>query len=1301
LTMLGTAYVRVLPETSGLTGSSFRSRMARVGKLAGLALAGAFVIESKKAIDTTQDLTKSTISLHKNLGLTNKVASEWANVAKARGADTTKLGMAFKTLATQISSAGHGSQASIDMFKELGFSQADIQRSMTDTEFATKKVADGLNALPAGADKAAFASKLFGRGWQTIAPILRDGSAAMQEQLNTVEKYGGVLEGKTLKGQEDLLATLRENKIAWQGLQVQLATALTPTLIDVSKQFQKITQINADPHLTDEEKWKRISTVLEKDFSHALDVVVKLIPTFAEHVGQAAPQVAGALVKGFLGANVWGKLAIGAFLVSKLGGWAAITAIGSLIGKRIGAGIAVGEAEGIAAGTVVGGAGGAAAGGGAAGGAASRQAPQWLEKLLGGGGAGVAGGAAGGTSIGRLLLTRLGPPAAAAAAVNHYWKQVSDVMEEVPILGKLGDFHGEKVKEEIKGSLKALQPLIDEVSAKPTLGNMSKLADAMHQIGRQARKAGVAVPDVVKHFEHFRGTLAATAAGVHGGSKALKGLEQNLKGISTKTPSEAIDGLKRKYGSLVVAGHDMSQKQRAVFVDMAQVARDKGEITQKQLEQVTNSFGNNTAKWQRMMRRAADATGQSVQSIKRSTHGMTVTVSKDYKGMVLETGHGLQILTSNTDRALRVLGARELHWQAHSAHAVGGGGGHPVGRQEGGLTAMVPGKAPGDRHVLSLNGVPIAGVESLEGIFVGNRNLMAALEKMNAQIPRRLAKGGMAAMIGEANRFEARHFPYAWGGGHGGFGIQPVDCSGAVSDVLHAAGLLKAPMVSGDLAHWGKAGKGPLTVYANPVHTFMSLAGRFFGTSSSNPGGGAGWIQGGFPDSYLSGFAARTMNVAGGMMAALKRVILEGHAGAMKREGQGSLDKTWKAATAYIDSKTPAGAFGGGQGLADFGKGPGKIVGASVYGFGEPGTGTVGASGVSLPGKPAFAELDMGTALGHLPFGKKLGIEVGGKQAVGVKLDIGAGGGSVAGHHRSIDLWRDLAERLGVGGSFLGLAKVKGLQEGGMVDLWGKGLAHLATGGTAPPHHIGQLHRGHGHERRLPRVDARLLHKLERLRHRVGRLDELIDIATRHASFPGSPMGEDMSTGERTGILGLDKRLLANLLDQRHIARTVLGDVRHELHHHPDPHERKFLKREHSRLHQMLTELQGVTGGGGRIFDLREAIAGLAPATTGVSDQAAITQQFFDFLKIMGTKTPFGGTAHEGAVVPGPVGAERWIRAKGGEAIGYAGKPQDPVILADIYIGGEKIDERVEVKIRKHDRAAELRSRAGIARVPG
>ncbi len=89
-----------------------------------------------------------------------------------------------------------------------------------------------------------------------------------------------------------------------------------------------------------------------------------------------------------------------------------------------------------------------------------------------------------------------------------------------------------------------------------------------------------------------------------------------------------------------------------------------------------------------------------------------------------------------------------------------------------------------------------------------------------------------------------RHKPYIYGGGHSSFNAAGYDCSGSVSYMLHAAGLLSTPFDSSDFMSWGKGGVGHwITVYTNPGHAFIELAGIRLDTSAEgdpHPAPGSG-----------------------------------------------------------------------------------------------------------------------------------------------------------------------------------------------------------------------------------------------------------------------------------------------------------------------------------------------------------------------------------------------------------------------------------------------------------------------------
>jgi hypothetical protein len=83
----------------------------------------------------------------------------------------------------------------------------------------------------------------------------------------------------------------------------------------------------------------------------------------------------------------------------------------------------------------------------------------------------------------------------------------------------------------------------------------------------------------------------------------------------------------------------------------------------------------------------------------------------------------------------------------------------------------------------------------------------------------------------EAGNIIARS-PYKWGGGHGRWKDSGYDCSGSVSFALAAAGLLEGPLASGPLMQWGEPGRGKwVTIWTNPGHVFMEVAGIRFDTS--------------------------------------------------------------------------------------------------------------------------------------------------------------------------------------------------------------------------------------------------------------------------------------------------------------------------------------------------------------------------------------------------------------------------------------------------------------------------------------
>ena len=133
-------------------------------------------------------------------------------------------------------------------------------------------------------------------------------------------------------------------------------------------------------------------------------------------------------------------------------------------------------------------------------------------------------------------------------------------------------------------------------------------------------------------------------------------------------------------------------------------------------------------------------------------------------------------------------------------------------------------------------GAPANTDPAASTVPAGKPRKATLIRKTGRAIPPPGAPPAVVGAIEAGNTIRKR--PYVWGGGHASFESWGYDCSGAVSYVLNAAGVLLSPLASGPLMSWGLPGKGSwITVMANPSHTYAVVAGLRWDTSSYGSGG--------------------------------------------------------------------------------------------------------------------------------------------------------------------------------------------------------------------------------------------------------------------------------------------------------------------------------------------------------------------------------------------------------------------------------------------------------------------------------
>jgi cell wall-associated NlpC family hydrolase len=151
------------------------------------------------------------------------------------------------------------------------------------------------------------------------------------------------------------------------------------------------------------------------------------------------------------------------------------------------------------------------------------------------------------------------------------------------------------------------------------------------------------------------------------------------------------------------------------------------------------------------------------------------------------------------------------------------------------------------------------------GGVAGADQLAGAGGSLGSLDPASAAK--LEAMVHQANALVG--LPYVWGGGHAGWEPQAgYDCSGFVSKVLHAGGLLSQPVTTDNLVGQPGIASGPgshVTIYdrAHPVtgqsegHVIICINGQFYESGGQHGawGGGGGVEKIGRPSaSYLATF---------------------------------------------------------------------------------------------------------------------------------------------------------------------------------------------------------------------------------------------------------------------------------------------------------------------------------------------------------------------------------------------------------------------------------------------------------------
>lgn len=242
------------------------SKATKVGAAAAAALGVAAGYAGKKIVDGAKDVAAygdKVDKMSQKIGISAESYQKWNYVMKLSDVNIDSLKMGMKTLSQQA-------EKNSDAFQKLGISQEEVQSLNQEQLF--ERTIKGLSDMEAGTERTALASQLLGRAGADMAPLLNQGSGAIEEQMEIAEKYGMVMPDATVKASAAFQDSMTTMQMTAEGLKNRLLGEFLPSMTQVTDGIAKL---------------------FTGDMS-GLDDVIDGIEGFIGKIGKMAPKVLSA-----------------------------------------------------------------------------------------------------------------------------------------------------------------------------------------------------------------------------------------------------------------------------------------------------------------------------------------------------------------------------------------------------------------------------------------------------------------------------------------------------------------------------------------------------------------------------------------------------------------------------------------------------------------------------------------------------------------------------------------------------------------------------------------------------------------------------------------------------------------------------------------------------------------------------------------------------------------------------------------------------------------------------------------------
>lgn len=207
---------------------------------AGAAVAGITALAAglKVTIDDLDELSKSA----QKVGITTEELSKLAYAGELADVSLeTLVGSLGKLTKAQAAALDTGSQTA-KVFEALGIAVKDADGNLRSSSAVLGDFAERFRDLGGSPEAVAAGFQLFGRSFQELIPLLKDGRAGIEAAGDELERMGGVISTQTGVAAEEFNDNLTRLKVQFQSLFAQIAQQLLPTLVDLTEDLKGLAQ---------------------------------------------------------------------------------------------------------------------------------------------------------------------------------------------------------------------------------------------------------------------------------------------------------------------------------------------------------------------------------------------------------------------------------------------------------------------------------------------------------------------------------------------------------------------------------------------------------------------------------------------------------------------------------------------------------------------------------------------------------------------------------------------------------------------------------------------------------------------------------------------------------------------------------------------------------------------------------------------------------------------------------------------------------------------------------------------------